>query len=40
MSFVVFGGVALFSVYAFAHFLHEWRDMQRAKLRSRRHRDG
>ena len=26
VSFVVFGGLILFAVYAMVHFLHEWRE--------------
>jgi hypothetical protein len=26
MSFVVFGGLIVFAVYAMVHFLHEWRE--------------
>lgn len=29
MSFVVFGVIILFAIYAMAHFLHEWHESRR-----------
>ncbi len=30
-SLVVFGGFALFVIYAMAHFVHDWMDSRRAR---------
>ena len=29
MSFVVFGGLILFAIYAMVHFMHEWLESRR-----------
>lgn len=29
MSFVVFGGLILFAIYAMVHFMHEWLDSRK-----------
>lgn len=31
MSFVVFGALILFAIYAMAHFMHEWLDARKER---------
>ena len=36
VSFVVFGGLILFAVYAMVHFLHEWREARHRQVNQER----